>query len=135
MSEFQLCISAEEPTIIVGDQAQSRNRIPFRIRIHNDGPVWLKMEIPVGESGLVRDQADAREIRARVSYPGMHSSHEDFRGEESDGCRSGWLGDGVDGIGVGENSKSRSTSRISSAMPKWGRLRSRFKPIIRSARR
>ena len=101
MSEFQLCISAEEPTIIVGDQAQSRNRIPFRIRIRNDGPVWLKMEIPVGESGLVRDQADAREIRARVSYPGMHSSHEDFRGEESDGCRSGWLGDGVDGIGVG----------------------------------
>lgn len=56
-------------SLIIGDDYRKDNKIEFKIKLEGNGTVFLRLQIPVGASGVVRDPAHANDLT--VTIPGF----------------------------------------------------------------
>ena len=66
--KIELKPKKEETSLTIGDQFKEKNEIEFTIKLTGDGPIWLKLQIPVGNDGVLQDREDANGIE--VATPG-----------------------------------------------------------------
>lgn len=56
-------IVSEKTSLTIGDEYAKENTIAFRIQVTGDGPVLLRLQIPVGADGVLLQDEDANNIR------------------------------------------------------------------------
>jgi hypothetical protein len=75
MAVDKITLEPVATSLIIGDDYRKDNKIEFKIRLEGNGAVWLRLQIPVGESGVVRRPADANDIT--VTIPGLQVESKD----------------------------------------------------------
>lgn len=61
-------LEPKKTSLTIGDQFAKENEIEFTIKLTGDEPVWLKLQIPVGNDGVLQQREDANYIE--VATPG-----------------------------------------------------------------
>src|ERR1700761_4625660 len=95
-----------EPTaaaLTIGDDYRDKNSIKFRIVLEGDDDVWLKLQIPIGSDGVLRQPEDANSVE--VYYEAGPNAQEPANvispdEEKVENTRKWWLGDSQDGVHV-----------------------------------
>jgi hypothetical protein len=54
-------------SLIIGDDYRKDNKIEFTIKLESQEKIWLRLQIPIGESGVMRSPADANDITVTIS--------------------------------------------------------------------
>src|SRR5208337_1172533 len=101
----------EPPTLplTIGDDYAKQNTIKFTITLTGNGPVWLTLQIPIGENGVLRKAEDANNIQ--IATPGTDPPPDVL---SADAAMKEWkLGDYDKGVQVnGSTTLSVSISNI-----------------------
>lgn len=63
----KITVEPAETSLIIGDDYRKDNKIEFKVKLEGNGTVWLRLQIPVGESGVMRWPADANDITVTIS--------------------------------------------------------------------
>src|SRR5215208_6618975 len=88
------CTIKVEPnraSLTIGDDYKKSNRIAFTLSVRGDEPVWIALQIPLGESGVLRQPEDANDVEVLVDGRPMP------RGDR-DSPKDWWLVDPESGL-------------------------------------
>jgi hypothetical protein len=100
-----------EPTatsLTIGDDYRDKNTIKFKIVLEGKDDVWLKLQIPLGSNGVLRQPEDANSVEIYYTAgnnprePASVISPDEDKVEDT---RKWWLGDSQDGVQVGGNAE------------------------------
>ncbi len=58
-----LVLDNPKSSVTIGDDYSKQNTINFKITLTGNGPVWLTLQIPIGENGVLRKAEDANNIQ------------------------------------------------------------------------
>jgi Kelch motif/Galactose oxidase, central domain len=94
-------LKATKASLIIGNDYAKTNKIEFSIKPSADGKVWLKLQIPVGADGVLRQSTDADDITISVEDANKNAlPYSPIKDSPSD-KKEWWLGDSDKGVAVG----------------------------------
>jgi hypothetical protein len=67
MAVDKITLEPKEASLIIGDDHREDNKIEFKIRLEGKEDVFIRLQIPVGESGVLRELEDANDITVTIS--------------------------------------------------------------------
>ncbi len=88
---FTIKVEPTKASLTIGDDYKKTNRIAFTISLQGDECVWMMLEIPLGESGVLRRAEDANDVEVLVDGKAMP------RGD-GDNPKDWWLVDADNGL-------------------------------------
>jgi hypothetical protein len=93
-------LEPSKASLTIGNDYASENTVKFTITLNGKGPVWLTLQIPKGENGVVRNLEDATSLK--VETPETVPP----RVEIDDATQKKWkLGDSRNGVKVDGSTK------------------------------
>jgi|SRR5271156_1713111 hypothetical protein len=111
MSKNDIEITPGETSLTVGDDYAKKNAITFTIKLTGDGSVFLRLQIPVGENGVLGAAEDANNIK--VETPGTVPEPSVCKDDIPPATKCWWLGNPDNGVKVnGSTTLSVSISNI-----------------------
>ena len=87
-------------SLTIGDDYTNTNTVKFTIKLTGDGAVWLKLQIPVGENGVLRATEDANNIKISGVSSDSKSPDSPPDGVNSSNTKEWSLGDYQNGVQV-----------------------------------
>ena len=90
---FTIKVQPPSASLTIGDDYQKTNSIAFTISLQGDERVWLTLQIPLGESGVLREPEDANDVAVLVDKKAMP------RGDGND-PKEWWLVDADKGLEI-----------------------------------
>jgi hypothetical protein len=90
---FTIKVEPAKASLTIGDDYKKTNRIAFTISLQGDECVWVTLQIPLGESGVLSRSADANDVEVLVDGKAM-------RRGDGDNPKEWWLVDPDNGLQI-----------------------------------
>jgi hypothetical protein len=90
---FTIKVEPTNAALTIGDDYKKTNRIAFTISLQGDERVWVALQIPLGESGVLRQPEDANDVEVLVDGRPMPRS-------DRNDPKEWWLVDADNGLQI-----------------------------------
>jgi hypothetical protein len=101
--KMKITIEPAATSLTIGDDYRDKNKITFKILLDGNDEVWLKLHVPIGGNGVLRQPEDANNVE--VYYAAGNNAPKTATvispdEDKAENTRKWWLGDSQDGVRV-----------------------------------